>query len=46
MGLTVASELVSAYGGRMATKYQGAKGGALFAFDLPLRKRKLNGVKE
>ena len=40
MGLTVASELVAAYGGRMSTKYQGAKGGALFAFDLPLRKQK------
>ncbi len=39
MGLTVASELVAAYGGRMSTKYQGAKGGASFAFDLPLRKQ-------
>ena len=39
MGLTVASELVAAYGGRMLTKYQGAKGGASFAFDLPLRKQ-------
>ena len=39
MGLTVASELVAAYGGRMSTKYPGAKGGASFAFDLPLRKR-------
>ena len=39
MGLTVASELVAAYEGRMLTKYQGAKGGASFAFDLPLRKR-------
>lgn len=39
MGLTVASELVAAYGGRMLTKDQGAKGGASFAFDLPLRKQ-------
>ena len=38
MGLTVASELVAAYGGRMATNYPGAKGGASFAFDLPLHK--------
>ena len=38
MGLTVASELVAAYGGRMSTKYPGTKGGASFAFDLPLKK--------
>ena len=38
MGLTVASELVAAYGGRMSTKHPGTKGGASFAFDLPLRK--------
>lgn len=38
MGLTVASELVAAYGGRMATKYNGMKEGASFFFDLPLRK--------
>ena len=38
MGLTVASELVAAYGGRMATNYPGTKGGASFAFDLPLHK--------
>ena len=38
MGLTVASELVAAYGGRMATKYNGVKEGASFFFDLPLRK--------
>ncbi len=38
MGLTVASELVAAYGGRMFTKYPGTKGGASFAFDLPLKK--------
>ena len=40
MGLTVASELVAAYEGRMSTQDCGAKGGALFAFDLPLRKKK------
>ena len=39
MGLTVASELVAAYGGRMSTQDCGAKGGALLAFDLPLRKK-------
>ena len=39
MGLTVASELVAAYGGRMSTKHPGTKGGASFAFDLPLRKK-------
>ena len=39
MGLTVASELVAAYGGRMLTEYPGTKGGASFAFDLPLRKK-------
>ena len=38
MGLTVASELVAAYGGRMATEYHGTKSGASFTFDLPLRK--------
>jgi len=38
MGLTVASELVAAYGGRMSAKFPGTKGGASFAFDLPLRK--------
>ena len=38
MGLTVASELVAAYGGRMSTKHPGTKGGASFAFDLPLKK--------
>jgi len=39
MGLTVASELVAAYGGRMSTKHPGTKGGASFAFDMPLRKQ-------
>ena len=37
MGLTVASELVAAYGGRMSTEYLGAGEGALFTFDLPSR---------
>ena len=40
MGLTVASELVAAYEGRMRTEYNGPKGGASFAFDLPLRKQR------
>ena len=38
MGLTVASELVAAYGGRMSTEHPGTRGGASFAFDLPIRK--------
>ncbi len=38
MGLTVASELVAAYGGRMSVQHPGKKGGASFAFDLPLKK--------
>lgn len=38
MGLTVASELVAEYGGTMSAKYPGTKGGASFAFDLPLKK--------
>ena len=39
MGLTVASELVATYGGRMSTEYDGKKkNGASFAFDLPLVK--------
>jgi C4-dicarboxylate-specific signal transduction histidine kinase len=38
MGLTVASELVAEYGGRMFTKHPGIKGGASFAFDLPLKR--------
>jgi len=37
MGLTVASELVAEYGGRMSVKHPGTKGGASFAFDLPLK---------
>ena len=37
MGLTVASELVEAYGGTMLTKHPGERGGASFAFDLPLQ---------
>jgi signal transduction histidine kinase len=38
MGLTVASELVAEYGGRMFTKHPGVKGGASFAFDVPVQK--------
>jgi C4-dicarboxylate-specific signal transduction histidine kinase len=38
MGLTVASELVAEYGGKMFTKYPGAKVGASFAFDIPVQK--------
>ena len=37
MGLTVASELVAEYGGKMATHYPGVKGGATFVLDLPLQ---------
>ncbi len=40
MGLTVASELVAAYGGRMAIEYGNTKRGASFAFDLPLSKKR------
>jgi C4-dicarboxylate-specific signal transduction histidine kinase len=39
MGLTVASELVAVYGGQMKTKHPGTKGGASFAFDLPLKNK-------
>lgn len=35
MGLTIASELVAAYGGRMAVIHPGVIGGASFEFDLP-----------
>lgn len=35
MGLTIASELVAAYGGRMAVIHPGVAGGASFEFDLP-----------
>ena len=38
MGLTVASELVAAYGGRMSVAAGGERPGATFVFDLPLRK--------
>ena len=38
MGLTVVSELVTAYGGDVATIHPGERGGASFAFDLPVRK--------
>ncbi len=37
MGLTVASELVAEYGGKMLAKHPGAKAGASFAFDLPIK---------
>jgi len=37
MGLTVASEIVSDYGGKMSVKAPGTHGGASFAFDLPLK---------
>lgn len=37
MGLTVASELVAEYGGKMTTCHPGKMGGASFAFDLPLK---------
>ena len=39
MGLTVAAELVEAYGGTMLTRHPGKRGGASFAFDVPLLKR-------
>lgn len=38
MGLTVASELVSEYGGQMSIKHPGTLGGASFIFDLPIKK--------
>lgn len=38
MGLTVASELVAAYGGRMAAEARIPHAGARFIFDLPSRK--------
>jgi len=38
MGLTVASELVAEYGGRMLNDPEGKLGGASFAFDIPLNK--------
>lgn len=37
MGLTVASEIIAEYGGRMTAKYPGNLGGASFAFDLPIK---------
>lgn len=39
MGLTVASELVAEYGGRMTIKHPGLLGGASLAFDLPASAR-------
>jgi C4-dicarboxylate-specific signal transduction histidine kinase len=38
MGLTVASELVSEYGGQMSVQHPGTLGGASFIFDLPIKK--------
>ncbi len=38
MGLTIASELVAAYGGQMKYLPQGGLGGATFVFDVPLKK--------
>jgi signal transduction histidine kinase len=40
MGLTVASELVSQYGGKMSLIKPGKLGGATFRFDLPIRRKK------
>jgi signal transduction histidine kinase len=40
MGLTVASELVSQYGGKMTLIKPGKLGGATFRFDLPARSKK------
>jgi len=37
MGLTVAAELVSEYGGRLALVRPGKLGGATFVFDVPLK---------
>lgn len=37
MGLTIASELVEGYQGKMLTKVPGDRGGASFAFDLPIK---------
>jgi signal transduction histidine kinase len=37
MGLTVAAELVSEYGGRLGVEPTGKLGGATFTFDLPLK---------
>jgi C4-dicarboxylate-specific signal transduction histidine kinase len=37
MGLTVAAELVSEYGGRLALEQPGRLGGATFTFDIPLK---------
>lgn len=39
MGLTVAAELVEAYGGKMLTSHPGELGGASVAFDMPVRRR-------
>jgi K+-sensing histidine kinase KdpD len=39
MGLTVASELVSQYNGKMSLIKPGKLGGATFKFDLPIRRK-------
>ena len=39
MGLTVAAELIAAYGGDMSTIHPGVRGGASFVFDLPAQNR-------
>jgi len=39
MGLTVASELVAEYQGKMALMQPGVLGGASFTFDLPLAEK-------
>ena len=38
MGLTVAAEIVSEYGGQLSLEPRGSLGGAIFAFDLPLKR--------
>ena len=37
MGLTVASEIIAEYGGKIAVKHPDADGGAKFFFDIPLK---------
>lgn len=39
MGLTVASEIISEYGGQMSAKLPGTLGGASFLFDLPTKSK-------
>lgn len=45
MGLTVASELVSEYGGKLGLAVPGELGGASFLLDLPLRVAKKDGIR-